>query len=81
MMIALFLVGEILAFEGFRPVGAERSIVSFVFYPMLIGIIAVVVFRNPVFARKKVRPLREDLESWLEGLQALENEDAPRLGA
>lgn len=76
-MIALFLVGEVLAFEGLRPAGGGSSIVSLVFYPFLIGIIAVVVFRNPVVARKKVRPLREDLESWLEGLQALESNEAP----
>ena len=45
----------------------------------MIGIIAVVVFRNPVLAKRKVRPLREDLESWLEGLKALEHDDAPQL--
>jgi hypothetical protein len=73
-MIALFLAGEILAFEGFRSPDGERTMVSVVFYVMLIGIIAVSVFRNPVLARRRVRPLREDLESWLEGLQALERE-------
>ena len=78
--IALVFVGEVLAFEGFRPVDAERTIVTFVFYLLLLGAIAVIVFRNPVVARKKVRPLREDLESWLEGLKALEHNDAPQLG-
>lgn len=78
-MIALFLAGEILAYEGFRPPEAERTIVSVIFYAMLIGITALAVFRNPVLARRKVRPLREDLESWLEGLQALEHEDSSQL--
>lgn len=73
-MIALFLVGEILAFEGFRSPESEHTVVSVIFYAMLLGIIAMVVFRNPVLVRRKVRPLREDLESWLEGLQALERE-------
>lgn len=78
-MIALVFVGEVLAFEGFTPIDAERTIVTFVFYPLLIGSIAVLVFRNPVIAKRKVRPLREDLESWLEGLKALEHNDAPQL--
>ena len=74
--LGLFVVGEVLVFEGLRPVGAVRGPVSFGFYGLMIVIVSTIVFRNPVYAQLKVRPLREELESWIEGLQALEDVDS-----
>jgi hypothetical protein len=72
-----FLTGEILAFEGFRPVGEERGIVSAGFYSLLFFIVVYGSFNNRRAARQTVRPLREELESWLADLAAFEHDSSP----
>lgn len=69
-----FLVGEILSFEGFRPVGAERGVMTAGFYCFLLFIVVYGSFKNRRAARQTVRPLREDLESWLADLAAFDHE-------
>jgi len=72
-----FLVGEILGFEGLRPVGAERGIMSAGFYCFLFFIVVYGSFNNRRAARQTVRPLREDLESWLADLAAFDHDGSP----
>ena len=72
-----FLVGEILAFEGFRPVGAERGVMTAGFYALLVFIVVYGSLQNRRAARQTVRPLREDLESWLADLAAFDHDGAP----
>jgi hypothetical protein len=67
-----FLVGEVLAFEGFRPPGAERGVISAGFYIFLITLVAFGMLARRRSARSTVQPLREDLESWLAGLEAFD---------
>lgn len=68
----VFVVGEVLAFEGFRPPGYERGLLSALFYIGLFTIVAYAVVARGRDARTKVRPLREELESWLAGLDAFD---------
>ena len=72
-----FLVGEILAFEGFRPIGAERGVMTAGFYAFLFLIVVCGSRGNRRAARRNVRPLREDLESWLADLAAFDQDGAP----
>jgi hypothetical protein len=67
-----FLLGEVLAFEGFRPSGAERGAISAGFYLFLISLVVFGTLARRRDARSTVRPLREDLESWLAGLEAFD---------
>ena len=68
----MFLVGEVLAFEGFRPEGAERGPMTIGFYIALFVLVAYTLGARRRDARSKVRPLREELESWLAGLEAFD---------
>ena len=68
----MFLVGEILVFEGARPPGAERGAWYFGFYVALFALVAYTIVARGRDARTKVRPLREELESWLAGLEAFD---------
>ena len=68
-----FLLGEILAFEGLRPVGAERGIMTAGFYAFLFFLVVYGSLGNRRAARQMVRPLREDLESWLADLAAFDH--------
>jgi hypothetical protein len=70
--LLLFLVGEVMAFEGFRPSGAERGAMSGGFYVFLVVLVVFGTLARRRDARHKVRPLREELESWLAGLEAFE---------
>jgi hypothetical protein len=72
-----FLVGEILAFEGFRPVGEGRGVVTVVFYGLLLLTVVYGTLGNRRAVRQTVRPLREDLESWLADLAAFDHDGAP----
>lgn len=68
------LVGEILAFEGFRPIGApERGVETAGFYALLFLIVVGGSLGNRRTAKRNVRPLREDLESWLADLAAFDH--------
>jgi hypothetical protein len=67
-----FLVGEILAFEGFRPAGVPRGTMTVFFYVALFALVAYTMGARGRDARKRVRPLREELESWLAGLEAFD---------
>jgi hypothetical protein len=67
-----FLVGEVMAFEGFRPPDVERGVLSGGFYVFLVAIVVYGTLARRRDARAKVRPLREELESWLADLEAFE---------
>lgn len=67
-----FLVGEVMAYEGFRPAGLERGPLSVGFYVALIVIVLTGTLGRRRDARSKVRPLREELEGWLAGLEAFD---------
>jgi hypothetical protein len=69
-----FLVGEILTFEGFRRIGAERCVMNDGFYVFLILIVVFGSLENRRAARRNVRPLREDLESWLADLESFDHD-------
>jgi hypothetical protein len=68
----VFLVGEVMTFEGMRPVGAERGVMSGGFYVLLIVLVVYGTLARRRDARSKVKPLREELESWLAGLEAFD---------
>ncbi|MEM7416062.1 MAG: hypothetical protein AAF389_11235 [Gemmatimonadota bacterium] len=80
---AVFVAGEILLFEGFRAAGAERYGLDYGFYVFLFAVVGGVAFWNPIYARRKIQPLREELESWMEGLNAFEEPEgyAPGSGS
>jgi hypothetical protein len=73
-----FLVGEILAFEGLMPIGVERGVITAGFYAFLLFIVVLGSVRNRREARQTVRPLREDLESWLADLAAFDQNGSSR---
>ena len=72
-----FLVGEILAFEGLRPVGAERGVITAIFYGLLLLTVVFGSLANRRAVRQTIRPLREDLETWLADLTAFDHDGAP----
>jgi hypothetical protein len=67
-----FLVGEVMLFESFRPLDAERGVTSGGFYVFLAALVVYGTLARRRDARQKVRPLREELESWLAGLEAFD---------
>ena len=67
-----FLVGEVMTFEGMRASGAERGVMSGGFYAFLAVLVVFGTLARRRDARQKVRPLREELESWLAGLEAFD---------
>lgn len=71
-LLLAFLAGEVMAFEGLRPLGAERGVMSVGFYVFLIVLVAYGTLARRRDARSKVQPLREELESWLAGLEAFD---------
>jgi hypothetical protein len=75
-----FLVGEILGFEGLRPIGAERGIMTGGFYVVLFVLVVLGIISNRRAAGHTVRPLREELESWLAGLEAFDDDRRPNAG-
>ena len=76
-----FLVGEILGFEGLRSIGAERGIETGGFYVCLFLIVVLGSLGNRRAARHNVRPLREELESWLAGLEAFDYDSRSNAGS
>jgi hypothetical protein len=68
----VFLVGEVMTFEGMRAPGAERGAMSGGFYVFLVVLVVYGTLARRRDARSKVRPLREELESWLAGLEAFD---------
>jgi hypothetical protein len=71
-LLAAFLVGEVMAFEGFRPLDAERGVMTGGFYVFLVALVVFGTRARRRDARFKVQPLREELESWLAGLEAFD---------
>jgi hypothetical protein len=82
-LFLFLLVGEVMALEGFRSAGAGRGVQAFGFYAVLVALVVFGTLARRRDARSKVRPLREELESWLAGLEAFEFDrelDARRQG-
>jgi hypothetical protein len=75
-----FTVGEILGFEGFRPIGAERGIMTGGFYAVFFLLVVAGIIGNRRAVSHTVRPLREELESWLAGLEAFDYDRKPNAG-
>jgi len=75
-----FTVGEILGFEGLRPIGAERGIMTGGFYAVLFLLVMGGIIRNRRSVSHTVRPLREELESWLASLEAFDYDRKPNAG-
>ena len=71
-IFAAFLLGEVMAFEGFRPRGVERGAFSAGFYVFLVALVVYGTVARRRDVRSKVRPLREELESWLAGLETFD---------
>lgn len=68
--LLVFLAGEVMMFEGFRPPDAELGRAGF--YLILAAIVAYGTLARRRDARHKVRSLREELESWMAGLEAFD---------
>jgi hypothetical protein len=65
-------VGEVMAVEGVRDPGVERGVLTGGFYVFLVALVVFGTLARRRDARSTVRPLRQELESWLAGLEAFE---------
>jgi hypothetical protein len=72
-----FLIGEILAFEGFRPLHVPRGWVTVSFYVALFALVVYATAARRRDVRTTVRPVREELQSWLAGLESFDYDGAP----